>query len=504
MTEKISTDPIKELLALERDLAKAEQYYKDNKICTFKDLGNQVRFTESDAQTRLLFGSNRSGKSVRSTVEEIAFCLGYRPWLPEDHPNRIVRLADGKPVRVPVRGYHLLENLKVAGTQVFIPKMEEWLPKGVAKIKKNNLGHPVKVEFNNGSVIHVLSQEQTTSSLEGASGHFVCSDEPPSRDKWIALTRGLIDFSGKAWIAATPIKASHYMAELMTEASLPDSDIDFIPISIEDNRKSRGGYLDDKAVDRFIKSLKPWEVAARLHGKPAHLAGAVFSTWKPEPPYFIDPFDIPPSWPRIMAGDPAGKKPFAAVWIAISPENKWYIYRDLYNPNFHTVKAVAEHIKEVEGWIKDKRGVWRQTDESEPVAFRLIDTSANIKEITSGNTIAATFAKYGVFFASAQKMGYIASIDRIKDMLDDHGDGAYDWTTGPDLIIFNTCRRMGFEMQNFIWQPDSAQTKVSGADSIEKPLKTNDDCVDCTRYLTMTNAKYHALIHILSRERDIW
>jgi hypothetical protein len=505
MSDETGTpDPIQELLALERELAKAEQYYKDNKICTFVDLGNQVKFTESEAQTRLLFGSNRSGKSVRSTVEEIAYCLGYRPWLSEDDPHRIVRLANGEPIRPPIRGYHLLENLKVAGTQVFIPKMEEWLPKGAAKIKKNNLGHPVKVEFTNGSVIHVLSQEQTTSSLEGASGHFVVSDEPPSRDKWIALTRGLIDFSGKAWIAATPIKASHYMAELMAEASLPNSDIDFIPISIEDNRKSRGGYLEDAAVDRFIRSLKPEEVPARLHGKPAHLAGAVFNTWKPKPPFFIDPFDIPPSWPRIMAVDPAGKKPLAAVWIAISPHNKWYVYRDLYNPDFHTVKAVAEHMKEIEGWKKDKRGVWHQTNESEPVAFRLIDTSANVKEMTSGTTIMATFARHGLNFGPAHKMGYLASIDHIKEMLGDNDDSDYDWDSGPDLVIFNTCRRLGFEMQNFIWQPDSAQTKASGADSIEKPLKTNDDCVDCTRYLTMSRAKYHALIHYLSRERDIW
>ena len=503
-TGKTGTDALAELLRIERDLAKAERYYKDNKIVTFRDLGNQVKFTESQAQTRLLFGSNRSGKSVRSTVEEIAFCLGFRPWLPEDDPNRIVRLANGEPVRPPVRGYHLLENLKVAGTQVFIPKFEEWLPKGSAKIKKNNLGHPVKIEFTNGSVIHVLSQEQTTSSLEGASGHFVVSDEPPARDKWIALTRGLIDFAGKAWIAATPIKASHYMAELLAEASLPDSDIDYIPISIDDNRKSQGGYLDDKAVDRFLKSLKPEEVASRYHGKPSHLAGAVFSRWKPEPPYFINARDIPPYWPRIMAVDPAGKKPIAAVWIAISPENKWYIYRDLYNPMLETVESVANWIKEAEGWKKDKYGKWHKTGETEPVVFRLIDTSANITERTSGSTIQATFARHGLNFGPAQKLGYMTSIDYMKEMLGYGDEDQYEWDEGIRLITLNTCRRVGFEMQNFIWQPDSAQTKVSGADSIEKPLKSNDDTIDCIRYLTMTKATYSALMYQLSREQDLW
>ena len=129
MTDKTDTE-FQELLALERDLAKVERYYKDNKICTFRPLGGQQRFFKSDAQTRLLFGSNRSGKSVCGTVEEISWCLGYRPWLPDDDPDRIVRYANGEPVRPPIRGYHLLENLKVSGTQVFVPKMEEWLPKG--------------------------------------------------------------------------------------------------------------------------------------------------------------------------------------------------------------------------------------------------------------------------------------------------------------------------------------------------------------------------------------
>jgi len=160
LEDTLDIDAFKELQALEAELAKAEKYYRDNKICTFRDLGNQAQFTKSRAPTRLLFGSNRSGKSARSTVEEISCSLGYRPWLPYDHPDRIVRLANGAPMPVPNVGYHLLENLKVSGVQTFIPKMEEWLPKGIAKIRKNNLGHPVAVDFDTGSIIHVLSQEQ--------------------------------------------------------------------------------------------------------------------------------------------------------------------------------------------------------------------------------------------------------------------------------------------------------------------------------------------------------
>lgn len=486
-----------ELRELERELAKMESFYKDNKICTFKDLGNQKKFTASRKPIRLLFGSNRSGKSVRSTVEEISCCLGYRPWLSYEDPDRIVRLADGSAMPVPCVGFHLLENLKVAGVQVFIPKMEEWLPKGTAKIRKNNLGHPVSVDFNNGSIIHVLSQEQSTSSLEGAAGHFVVSDEPPARDKWIALMRGLVDNCGIAWIAATPIKASHYMAELMTRAADPNSDVELISISIEDNRKSRGGYLNDEAVDRFIANLDPDEIEPRLYGRPAHLAGAVFKRWRPAHPFFVDAFPIPDDWPRIMAIDPAGRKPLGAVWIAISPQNKWYIYRELYDPSLTRIDQVAERIKELEGWKRTKSGKWYQGPESEPVVLRLIDTSGNVHEMTSGYNISAAFAANDLPVMNAQKIGYLASIDKINTML--KSDTDKEWTSGPDLIVFNTCTRVAYEFQNFVWKPESAQHKSTGADPDDKPLKTNDDLVDCIRYLVMTNARYAALVRMINQ-----
>jgi hypothetical protein len=496
-------DSFEELKALERDLLRIEAFYKDNKICTFKDLGNQEKFTRSKKQVRLLFGSNRSGKSVRSTVEEIACALGYRPWLPYDDPDRIVKLANNQAIPVPNIGFHLLENLKVAGVQVFIPKMEEWLPKGMAKIRKNNLGQPVSVDFGNGSIIHVLSQEQSTTSLEGAAGHYVVSDEPPTKDKWTALMRGLVDYSGIAWIAATPIKASHFMAELMTRAADPNSDVELISISIEDNRKSRGGYLDDAAVDRFIASLDPDEIEPRLYGRPAHLAGAVFKRWRPAHPFFVAPFEIPPDWPRIMAVDPAGRKPMAALWIAISPQNKWYIYRELYNPGLITVKQVCDWIKEAEGWNQLKDGSWYCGPGAEPVVLRLIDTSGNILERTSGNTITAAFALNDLPIMSAQKIGYLASIDQINTMFGT--DTGRDWTSGPDLITFNLCSRMAYEFQNFVWKPESAQHKTSGADPDDKPLKTNDDLVDCLRYLVMTRARYASLVRMLKRwGEDKW
>lgn len=491
MDQNVYAEVLAELEAVTRSIEGIEQFYKDNKIVTFKPLRGQEPFFRSRARGRLAFGSNRSGKSVSSTAEEIAFAHGYRPWLPKDDPDRIVRLANGKPIPVPNVGYHLLDNLKVSGTQVFTPKMEEWLPKGSAKIRKNNLGQPTMVEYANGSKLHVLSQEMSVSAAEGASGHYAVSDEPPRQDMWLALTRGLIDNNGVWWIAATPIKASVYMAELMSRAADPDSGIELFSFSIDDNRKSNGGYLDDDAVDAYIASLPEHEIMARVYGKPSHLAGAVFPMWRPTEPYYIDPFDIPPHWPRLMGIDPAGRKPMAVVWVAVSPDNIWYVYREIYTNAFDRVETLANEIKRLEGWYWHKRHKkYYRTEESEPVVYRLIDTSANVKEQTSGLTIRQRFAEHDLHFETANKVGYLASIDRLKELL---AYGGTEFDLQPRLQVFRTCPRLAHEFMNFVWQPESAQSRMSGADAPDKPLKTNDDEIDILRYLTMTMPTYGQL-----------
>ena len=485
-----------ELMEIAGLVDQIEQYQRDNKIVSFAPIGNQGLFPSMKKAVRLVFGSNRSGKSVLGIVELIAHALGYRPWLPEDHPDRIVRLADGDPIPVPNVGFHLVENLKTAGTLVFLRKMEEWLPKGEAKIKKNNLGQPVRVEYNNGSVLHVLSQEMGVSAIEGSSGHYASSDEPPRRDMWVALTRGLIDHSGTAWITATPIKASVYMAELMTAALDPKGDYGLISLSIDDNRKSRGGYLDDAAVDRFIKSLPPHEIAARVYGKPAHLAGAVYKMFNAAPPHVIEPFDIPDAWPRIMAIDPAGRKPVAVVWIALSPDNTWYVYRELYTASLVTFKQVALEIKRLEGWDRLKTGAYIHSAFQEPVVLRVIDTSGNMRERTSGMTATQQFGSEGIFLHPAFKSGYIDGVNLICEKL------TYDTTPGsicgsPGLVVFNTCPRTIHEFINFVWVPEN-ESRQGHAPS-DKPLKDNDDILDGIRYLAMMGITYRNLRPLLAK-----
>ena len=492
------------LKAIKAKLDKMEKLKKTHPILFFKPLGNQPKFFSSRARNRYVFGSNRSGKSVSGVMELIACSQGVRPWLPKDHPDYIVRLGDGTPMPVPNIGFHLVESLNTSGRMIFINKMKEWLPKEWGKVKTNNLGQPTSVKFTNGSICYVYSQQMNIDALEGPNGHWFSCDEPPKETFWIAIKRGLVDFDGISWITATPLKASYFMAELMTKANedLTGENHELISLSIQDNRKSRGGYLPDQAVDSFISDLPPDEVEARVYGRPKHLAGAVYKEFQNAPPYCVDPFKIPLDWPRIMAIDPAERKPLAAVWIAISPDNKWYIYRNLYDDSLRTIKQVADRIKESENWGQREDGSWFERAGTEPIAFRVIDTAGNKLERSSGYSISQALRNEDIFVMNATKTDFVGGIDKVRQMLTFDKD--FEWTQGPQLITFSTCRQVLHEFGNYIWAPATSQSKATGSDNKDVTHKTNDDCMDCIRYLAVTQATYHGLKNLLKGIGTSW
>ena len=84
-----------ELKAMNADLEKLDKLHRTHKILFYEPIGEQHKFFSSSARTRCVFGSNRSGKSVVGTLELISAAIGYRPWLPPEHPDRIVTLGDG-------------------------------------------------------------------------------------------------------------------------------------------------------------------------------------------------------------------------------------------------------------------------------------------------------------------------------------------------------------------------------------------------------------------------
>jgi hypothetical protein len=502
----ISTIPanadVQQLQQLYRELSAVETLYRSNKVVFFEPLpqGPQKSFfADSTATIRLVLGSNRSGKSAVGSVEAIAHSLGYRPWLSEDHPDRIVRLPDGEPIPVPNVGRIVAENYQQAINQIIWPKIQEWAPMHLIKrVKKDQRGIPVWLEWKNGSLQYLMSYDQDPMVFEGTAGHYFYCDEPPPRHVYIGLKRGLVDYGGHCWLAMTPIMGTGpwIHEDLVSRANEPDTGVKLYYFSIWDNCVENGGYLTRAAIEEFLDDLREDEIESRVHAKFFHLTGLVYKEWRPEPPFWTDPFDLPASWPRVCVIDPHPQKPCAVLWAACSPHNQWFVYRALFDHKLKTIKDVADRMKQREGWTYNKQmGEWTRGSKAEPVSMRIIDSSSKQNEPTSGTNIWKMFAANQIWCQLAQKRNAQAGFDAIHEAFKLKNEWAQ-----PSLVIFNTCSAVKQNLMNFCFDDWASpkQRELKGPKQEYRPI--HDDFIACLRYIYQAGLNYNSLQHAQRRE----
>mgnify|MGYP001367379806 CR=1 FL=1 len=477
------------------ELSAYEQAYRSQRIVFFKPIqgkGQEKFFEAQQDVVRLVLGSNRSGKTVCGVNEAIAHSLGYRPWLPADHPLRIVRLPSGRPIPVPNVGRVLAENYEQAIRQTIMAKFDEWAPKMLIKrIDKNTRGIPVSIEWTNGSVIYLMSNDQDDMAFEGPAGHWFWCDEPPEYRKYTGLKRGLVDHGGHCWITMTPLSQPWINDTVVARAGDPGSGISAHKFYIWDNCIDNGGYLERAAIEAFLQDLREEELEARLHGNFLHLAGLVYKTWEPNPPYWVPEREIPRSWPRVQLVDPHSHKPLALLWVAVSPSDVLYVYRATYERNLRTVEDASDYIKQREGW-KTSRD---PGEDAEPVVLRIIDWSAKETERTSGVSIHYNFAEQGLYYQLAKKAnaeyGYNAIHEALKMRT--------EWST-PQLVVFNTCAPVKQNFTHFCYDDwaTSRQSELKGPK--EGYRSRDDDFIDLLRYFYQHKLTYRMLKSMMSKQ----
>jgi hypothetical protein len=495
-----STSQIADLQDLWRELEALQVAYTTQKICFYKPIGQQPVFhSNDDATIRLVLGSNRSGKSVAGCVEMIAHAHGYRPWLPEDHPDRIVRLCNGEPIPVPNVGRVLAQDYQQAIQQTIVPKIEEWAPAGSYKFKRDNRGIPTQVIWSNGSKTYLLSNDQKDMSFEGTDGHYVWFDEPPDYHNYVGLRRGLMDHSGHCWLTMTPLSQPWIHDVIYSRANEANKQgyiaVRFYKFSVWDNCIDNGGYLRREDIEEFLSDLDEMELEARLHGNFIHLAGRVYKEWEPEPPYWIKPHEIPDTWPRICVIDPHPRKPVAVLWAAIDPDNRVIVYRDLFDPRLKTIADVADKIKERENWtwnIQKKK--WVKGEDADFIASRLIDDSSQEQERTSGETVRRRFSEEGILCELAKKRNADAGYDAIRTALRLRNE----WDE-PGLVVFNTCRHVKQNFLTFVYDEWATAKQKDLKGPKQEMRKNNDDFIDNIRYIYQSKLDNYMMLRRIVR-----
>lgn len=464
---------------------------REEPIYFFKPHKKQQEASSSKADIRLVLGGNRSGKTEWDILEVIANLVGFRPWLPPDHPDYFTKFY-GRAVTARMFGEDFNTHLK----GVLVPKLRKWIPKKwlVGTPKKNQQGVEVFWQVKSPltglvSSLELMSYEQGSEKAEGWSGHFVAFDEPPPRDVFIAAVRGLTDYGGLCWFSMTPLKEPWIYDDLWClqtkeEDEVLDKDsvkemantlkgMNIFAVTM-DMRDNVGYGLTEEAIIKFESLLNEDEKEARIHGRFTHLQGLIYKEFDPRihvlPDDVIDEIVNPnsktmPECTYYEAIDPHLRKPHAVSFMAVAPDGTKYIYDEIWEKGL---------IKEIAQIIKLKR-------RGDPV-FTLIDPLAVTPDPISGSTILNEFIKEGV------KKVIEGSKDRERGINLLHTELKLE-NGRPGIYIARRCVQTISNFQHYIWD-DYTGRAADKNDPKQSPRKKNDDFLECIHRLLCAGAAY--------------
>lgn len=263
--ERATPEQALKLYAWKKKVDAYEKAKTLNPIGWYQGLPAQKAFHQSETVKRLCTGGNRSGKTEAGTAELIW-------WLRGDHPFR----------KVPenVVGIVSSESFEVQRNTI-IEKLVALMPKdGSMKLVFNRdekylLGPNGKCLFK--------SAEQGWKAFQGIALNFFWLDEEQDYEIYKQLSKRLNKGSIlQSWYTLTPEpdKSDHWTFDALAEPSLSgDERVAHFTFDLEDNRVSRGGFIEDSEIDNLIASTPIDDRPAVIHGKYVRRGGLMYPMW---------------------------------------------------------------------------------------------------------------------------------------------------------------------------------------------------------------------------------
>lgn len=206
------------------------------------------------------------------------------------------------------------------------------------------------------------------------------------------------------------------IGEPMREYTFGNTTRIFIPSRISDNT-----FLckSDPEYEQRLKNLPESQMRALLYGDWNIFEGQYFSEFDYNV-HTCSAFEIPPEWRRYRTID-YGLDRLACLWIAVSPQNEVYVYRELCESNL-MISDAARKICELTG-------------EKENIYLTLAPPDLFSRSQESGKSKAALFEENGVRFTKSsndREAGWLC----VKELLKIN-----EQTTGR-LKIFRSCTEL--------------------------------------------------------------
>lgn len=238
------------------------------------------------------------------------------------------------------------------------------------------------------------------------------------------------------------------------ENAKPGSRRFFLRIAMMDNH-----HLPESEILDAATNWSDEEKAVRLYGNFRFLSGIVYKEFVKEYApvgHIVRPFAIPADWPKFRALDWGNAHPTACLWMAVAPNETYYIYRE-YVMRYASVEKHAKAILELSGSEKYEKPL-------------IIDPACYSRNQANAMNVAGEFERYGLKCTPAVRtnaVGEQALVNRVKARLEART------VCGPMLQVFDRCEHLIWEFRR--WKYKMAKDgKPTPSDGYED--KDNDAC----------------------------
>lgn len=184
--------------------------------------------------------------------------------------------------------------------------------------------------------------------------------------------------------------------------------------------------------------------------------GLVYEAWDPAV-HLIDRFDIPPEWRRFRAIDFGYTNPFSCQWWAIDPDDRLYLYREVYR----TQRLVEDHAAQI-----------LRLSAGESCEATVADHDAEDR---------ATLHRHGIDTVAAYK-AVQEGVQAVQERLRPDGTGRprlfilRDSLVERDPHLDSRPASVVEELPAYVW------AKAAHGGAKEVPVKKDDHGADCLRY----------------------
>lgn len=488
--------------------------------------GTSLLFHQSQAKTRLLIGSNRSGKTNTNTADMAMMLTGTHPW--RKYPKadgrcyvvgwdqefigkvlvpklllpgafRVIRdefTRAWRPV-VPDQPYDAANKEKWKDAPPFLP--ERMIARINWESKKDNV--PRDVVLTNGWVVSYYSSKgepQRGSEIDNAR----ISEEIENKAWPRELQRALVKRGGGLDYEATPQSSSPWLFETYRKAHAPDADprlISTFHLHVKDNKyiseQDRQDFYDQLLTDHDRRVCWDGEFA---------LGEAVVYPEFTRERHVVPSFDPPRDWNRWMVVDP-GVTVCAVTFWAVPPTKtdhgevtKFWHERHVYDELYIKRCSAAKFADEV----RTKMGEYA----SGGFAGFIIDgRMGRQSQMGSGRTVEFEYAEAlrerGIWSRQTGS-GFIRGTDDIKA----REESFRGWFSPPFrdeptsiLRIHDRCRMVIWELPQQFYKQDAGGLVLH-----DQRIDKNNHAVTTCEYFADLNPSWTALPGPKAAEDKVW